>query len=1048
MAISAGDLANMRAGQQSVIPHLNVVPPVVIGTGRINQSTFSYPLGELTLDTLNFNGGITLSTVPVGSMVYIGTSPGARDVAITTVRANGSATKLYITGMARGDPGVAARKPIALADNQYVTIYAFKPLWAQLSRIAGGAFYKAFDVAYTDEGSNPSPVANVGKWRRVALSGASVSVDFSATNSFAWGSKTISSYQWSFRNSSYALNTGGSFVGASTNSTATIDFDTAGFYIVYCQVTDSGGKTHTAETYVWVVDGVNEVDLAGWRLDEWTSDRQGSRARLTMYGDVAENVVFPGAAFLYSETSVFNGTTVGDGAVIDTFVGYIDEERGIRNVGYGKVEFDLLGPAGVLDKIAMAPQYIIEDASPADWTEVSSDLSNHSGVAWYILQHHAPNFLKTHDIFRLVDPSSGSLDTSYRGRVWALTGSSVWAQLQELGGDQVNIGCVSHGALYIRHKPWLMDTTDRDALDIVMTWGAGDIREELEYPWSFRLETGLVDVYAFSWDGTTRQPYWGRAPGDYQAQGKSKRQYNGLIVPAATAIADLKRISGDLLAYANNPQRRVLIKAMRNFDTAEPALMVWHKLDIGASYDPRGNGFSNVRVVPDQVTRMWEQSQGGTWLKRVEIVFEAETDGQDGIAKAVETAREGQWFPSGEWPDLVGIGVETYDPPREITEGTTVPTEIYAWHAEGPRVARATTADDWGSSPNWEDISTGLSGSCRWATADPFNYRRYFTVTSDGLFRCEDITATAPTWSQVLDNSLLPNGYDWHSIVMSINRQGWMMLLAEQYYAAVSFDYGNNWQVTKTGSGTSSAYRAIAAISPYSSPDDSIIYLQIAKLFQVSTDWGLTWSTRFNFQTGLFDIFNTGTIVVPYKKPGGEPNSDHSNQHVWVQLGQRGGGGSATPIAKSTNSGSSWTTYYSGAVAGDPAGWPSPSQRNIVAYTQDGNHVGWLTRKQGVLSYDSRCYFFYTENAAGPFTQAPNSPYTGAQTVEYVFLNGFPYNSNFYLAGGHWVSDGFLKLTKDKGASPWIDLTGNLVTGGVFPNMRVVYAEAGLAAYT
>ncbi len=364
MGIPAQDLANMRTGQQVVFPHLNVTPKVVIGTARINQTTFTYPLGALTVDTVILNGGLSsLADVPVGSLVWVGTTAGARDALTTVVRKPCTANTLYISGMSKGDPGRAVYEPKVLADGQYVTILAIKPLWGLLSRVlATGAIYKQFDAPYTDEGSNPSPVCNIGRWRRARLGGGGT-VDVTLTNAAiagvkpatrAWAGKTISAYSWWWRDQNYSLNTGGAFVGGSASEAATIRFDTAGFYIVYCQVTDSAGKTHTGEVYVWVEDGTGAVDLDNWRLESLHRNRSHAQATLVLRGDVAEDVVFPGAAFLYSKEVYFNGAQVAEGAIVDSFVGYVTEERRFRDWRQGRVQFTLLGPMGMLAQVPAA----------------------------------------------------------------------------------------------------------------------------------------------------------------------------------------------------------------------------------------------------------------------------------------------------------------------------------------------------------------------------------------------------------------------------------------------------------------------------------------------------------------------------------------------------------------------------------------------------------------------------------------------------------------------------------------------------------------------
>ena len=63
MSISGADLIKLTSGDQTVIPTLNVVPATAIATARINQASFTYPLGQVTVDNtaptidLAFNDG-------------------------------------------------------------------------------------------------------------------------------------------------------------------------------------------------------------------------------------------------------------------------------------------------------------------------------------------------------------------------------------------------------------------------------------------------------------------------------------------------------------------------------------------------------------------------------------------------------------------------------------------------------------------------------------------------------------------------------------------------------------------------------------------------------------------------------------------------------------------------------------------------------------------------------------------------------------------------------------------------------------------------------
>lgn len=1045
MAISAGDLTTLRAGGAHVVkPHLNVVPRVTIGTMRVNQSAFTYPRNAITVDGISLNGGLAnIDAIPLNSQVWIGTASGGHDVMMSALaNRSASASNIFVHGFGLGDPGVAVLQPVALADNQYITILAAKPLWGYLSRISAGLFYKKYNQAYTDEGSAPAPVCNIGPWQRVALTGASVDVTFTnaATTdvkpaSFAWGSATITGYQWAFRNESYAT-TGAAFSGASTNAAATITFSTAGFYIVSCTITDSGGKTHTADTYVWIVDGSTEADIAGWRVENDVQNREGRRMTIVMDGNVAETVVYPGAAFLYSEEQTFNnGTAVTAGATVNKFVGFIDEERGIRHRAFGQVEFDLVSPSYVLDRIAMAPQYIQEVTSPADWTEVTSTLSNPNGVAWYILQHHCPAMLQLFDFDILSDA------TDLRDRTWALNGKSVWAQLREIAGQQINAGCISSGGLNLRHLPWLMDATDRAALDSRMTWTAADLdgRELLTYPTRFRLQVGMIDAYAFSYDGTNAVPYWSRAPGDAQAQGSDEVVVNGLLVPSATAQTRLNELAGHLFAWHNNPTPQLTLRAHRNLDTADPARMVWHAITISSALDPRSTGYTARKLCPEQVTRVWDQTDSGSWLKRIEIVMQPETAGQAGFTKPVPTDTDSLWDPSVSW-------LEFNDYPVYEDETVSLPSYIIVAHYASAKVARGISADNFATAPVYTDISTGLVGSVRWLKGDPFNARRYFAVTTDGLYRCDDVTTTSPVWYKVRGTEAIraaEQADGFHYIEMTGHRQGLILLCNYTGHIEISFDYGENWIINETylgGVGNGRNYWCMVQVSPLATETNPVVWLRRQSTLAKSVDWGLTYTTIATLSTEI----GSGPINLPLFKQAGVPNDPAGLQTIYINKAYNNNLISpARPIQRTEDSGATIASDLMGtsAGAGNWGGFQSPSMRSLQSYTGDGAIVFAVERTNGtpaalrtVISDDSGTTAFATVNQP-----------TALTNIDGANVNGWPSDPLRWLCWGFrdvsGPDGGFIACTADAGATAWVDCLGNLVSDGIFADGQIAYAE-------
>jgi len=1048
VAISANDLIKLRGQKIIVTPHLNVIPKVVVGTGQIAADPNYFPRGTYLVDNLVFNGGVDLTNLDLGLMIWIGTAAGGHDVMVSTIRLHGVNNQIYVHGHGEGDPGVKLLEHVAVANNHYFTIFANSPLWAQLSRISGGTFYKKYNVAYGDEGSDPNPVCNIGKWRRLVLSGGQVDLALTAANSHYWD-KAAATWAWTYRNSSYALDgAGGAWQTAQNIVNPTVRFTTAGFYIVRCEITDSNGETHIAETNVWVEDGSGAVDLSGWRVEGDTQNRQGRKMTVRMYGDVAESIVFPGAAFLYTETSTYNGGTLTDGAVVDTFVGYIDETTGIRTVGYGEVEFDLISPAMVLDQLPMAPQYIQEVAAPANWTEVDSGLSNPNGVAWYVLAHHAPNFTKKFD-FRPLG------DTALRDHNWVFNKKSVWGQLGEICPQQLNIGCLSEGALYIRHDPLLMSAADRNALDSRMTWTAQDIRGDdgLSYPEGYRLDVGMVDAYAFSYDGVSSIPYWSRAPGDVQAVGNTKQVNNGLVVAQTGGQARVNAIAGDLFAKHNNPTPALRIPAKRNFDTADPALMVWHKLTIVDALDPRGSGYTDRRMLPVSVTRRWQQVNGWDWLKSVDITFEVETNGVDGVTKPIPAGVDGSWYPGLDWPTWGDF--QNYEVPDE--EARTTPIYVIVGHHDSAKIALGVQAAGLGSgAPVYTDISTGLAGNVRWMTADPFNYKRYFAVTTSGLFRCDNIFAATPIWTQVLDNSLIipGNWNNYHHIVMSGHRQGWIMLGASFYQTHVSFDEGNTWQLGAISTGADTAdEKYLIQLDPGAHNtvgSTSYAYAFAGGGIYETADWGLTWAGLSNTPG---NNFSNGCLHTPFIRQDGCANIPDAHQEMWAVDGWRDSNfpNRAWWLYWSNDRAATWNAQLAGVGAGNwDSSWGVPTMRPLTAYTPDSLKAGLIRQSVGQVNRGGRTA--YTVDGGNTWTDTTTQPGGGADfgtNHHTVGINGWPYSSDFLLMWWERTAGGItggLYATEDKGATAWQDLTGNLIGGGIFGDMRIAYAEAVLGS--
>ena len=148
------------SGMQVVRPIFNYWPAETVATGTLSATPTAYPIGELSV---TWSSG-DYTDIEVGQLWMV--RSGTNVVSYGVVRLSPTSNTLYIDGKSRGDAGLAVSQAFAFTAGQTVTVYTIRPLWSLLSRIVDGQFFKKFDVPYTTEGSNPSPVVNIGSWRQ------------------------------------------------------------------------------------------------------------------------------------------------------------------------------------------------------------------------------------------------------------------------------------------------------------------------------------------------------------------------------------------------------------------------------------------------------------------------------------------------------------------------------------------------------------------------------------------------------------------------------------------------------------------------------------------------------------------------------------------------------------------------------------------------------------------------------------------------------------------------------------------------------------------
>jgi len=615
MPIPGTDQSRLRTGIHTIAPKIHIWDSDVVATALVNQTSFDYPVGQLTVDTFPNYADVT-----VGMRYEITRNSGATRVTSGIIRKTPTATTLYIDAKSYGDPGFNELIATSIQNNDTITIYNDWPLWSMLSVIRNQVFYKQWDIPYSDEGSNPAPVVNIGEWQFGQVPTGDTTVSFTMTATVGcWNSKTVSTYAW-------ALPAEAVLTGGATNSDTVTFTLPGGFYLVRCTVQDSGGAIQTAIRPVWVVDSEN-VPYSDNHAIEITADDQdlqGRNVNLKIYGitDIDRARLKPGLPMAITDGALYNGTALSAGVSRSTYVGYISSVQLKADRVKRWVEVSLESPFGTLAKIPMVNQAISEVASPSNWTEVATGIGTPDFLIFYLLQYHSPNMLALFDY----DYPSGL----YRHHTYSFNGSSVGDQVKEcaalIGG---NIGSSSVGTLHLFKNPNFESASFRSGLDTRMIINPGDFVGEIDIPYNYRAPLGQLRVYGWSLDSSDEVvPLGSIAPGWAQGQGVGRSEEQSIVVNDQT---DLNAKSGHMWAEQNSPTPEVRLQMDRNFDVFDPARQfnAWWYLDIGSEYNPNESDI-DWRALAVRVSRTWSLSDLGTPFKTIEVTFRPETFGLPG----------------------------------------------------------------------------------------------------------------------------------------------------------------------------------------------------------------------------------------------------------------------------------------------------------------------------------------------------------------------------------------------------------------------------------
>ncbi len=698
---------------------LYLLSPAVVFAARVNQASFTYPLAEVTYDTVTTGA---YGDIQVGSTVLFGTAAGLDDLGRQRIRKSADATKIYIGASSQG----IRDGEVDLADNAYITVLDDYRVWSKPPRIEDdGTIYKDWDLAFTGNGDEPPPVANGGPGVGLTIDGSYIAtVTFDGTASFATADgATIASYLWDVQDGTIT-------VGTAASSAITATFP-AGFRWVSLTVTDSNGKTHVNRIPVMARDPDDDACVSAFEIESHTILPSGQNLKIRI-------------------TEAIPGTTYPDGTLVMLWDGdpsSASDRSNMLFVGWHQTDpaqmsatreglladttLECVDAAGRLAGLPIWPQELIHADTPTAWGEMSEpniDRFMHYLLIWHTTALAVANFTwsgtgATYK-FNIMGVNEGNLYDQINGRAQVMT-PDYW------------FTCDRNGRLWVKADPLLQDSGDRTATVqanlTVADWG------ELRYVHQRPPRTHWLKAYAVvaSYD-VEPSVVVAQAPGNVPGQGASRVERNNqLVINQATFNA----CEGNRYARLNAFQREFAIRIAdwslaRSF---EPAHLTWVTLTVPqAQSAPRGLSFTDERGLPKSLDIRYEMRREGV-VRTADLIWERETSGVPAVT-VIEVIDadppDDDWWPSEPPPAVEPVPV----PPLPIYAGDEIVAAIDSF-GYVYRTSDFQTPSGSGG-PTWDRVSAYTAGTTDEAfswVVDPFSplYRGLGT-TVNGWIACED----------------------------------------------------------------------------------------------------------------------------------------------------------------------------------------------------------------------------------------------------------------------------------------------------------------------
>ena len=668
---SAGDIINFRKQNQKSQLRFYIRKPTSVYTATLNAIPSD---NDMVIEISFANGTGTLGDVKVNMAILIGTTIGGHELGFARIRKTPIAGTFYI--------GETSEVNWSAGGTIYLTVVNDTiGIWPKHLKLVSQVPFMDADIAYSNQHTNFDPVVVMGTDRVAILTGASVSLNFDAADSWVYNS-TISSYLW--------VAPGSSGSSGLNTATPTISYNAEGEYQVYCTVTAATGKTSTGVRTVFVDGGTLGYEGQLTSNPVSTISEGGWSCEVTVVGDVSGLMDFTKVVIATVDRFDNVETSIGpiSGSENIELIGWIVEESITHNP---KMQYTKFRVATSDQMIKNIPGFIhgleLSVGTSSAWTNMYGLTVDKS--LW-----HMWHWRSTVDYCVDIKVTE---DTRYIKETTTPAGN-LWQQFTQLLASTIaaNLACDRYSRVIAQIEPQLVPVASR-TWDTIRTLEGQDWHGDISYQMSAMPKSGRVylDGLSISIEGQGRA-FFSLAPGHVPKRFGALDSMTSLLL---TDQAQANELTGAILAWRNNRYRDITVDLAANDRYADITPNMYFE---GTFYDTRRDRTISGNFIPRRVERVWNKNTGAlTTSVSLELAVEPDINANGDIPDGGGDIPDTPWHPPG-LPPLPPIVL----PPIGGSDGDSLGPRFFLFESSNKGFLYTLNCN--ATSPNWLYMNNGF----------------------------------------------------------------------------------------------------------------------------------------------------------------------------------------------------------------------------------------------------------------------------------------------------------------------------------------------------